>query len=346
MAAGALEHDPDLRPDVREVLAMIKRNVELETKLIDDLLDLNRITSGKLPLYLEPLDLNAAVRDVCDICRPALHERGIALEMTLDDGAGSVSADSARLRQVLWNVLKNAIKFTSEEGIIRVTAQRLISGFCEVRVHDSGIGIPPEVLPRIFNAFEQGDANVTRRFGGLGLGLAICKALVDLHSGTIRAESAGSGHGSTFIIELPGAAPAALVKPADAASAGHQKTRQLRLLLVEDHADTARALSLLLGRAGYDVITASDVAGAAAAAEREPFDLLISDLGLPDGNGHDVIRRVRAHRIVPAIAMSGYGMDEDVRRSREAGFTEHLVKPIDVPQLITAIRRVTAERER
>ncbi len=345
MAAAALEHDPDLRPDVREDLAMIKRNIELETKLIDDLLDLNRITSGKLPLYLEPLDLNAAVRDVCAICRPALQERGIALELALDDDVGSVSADSARLRQVLWNVLKNAIKFTSEEGTIRVTTHRLTSGFCQVRVCDSGIGIAPEVLPRIFNAFEQGDANVTRQFGGLGLGLAICKALVDLHSGTIRAESTGAGQGSTFIIELPGTAPAALAKSASAVLADHQRMRPLRLLLVEDHADTARALSFLLSRAGYAVITASDVEGAAAAAEREPFDLLISDLGLPDGNGHDVIRRVRAHRIVPAIAMSGYGMDEDVRRSREAGFTEHLVKPIDVPQLITAIRRVTAEKE-
>jgi signal transduction histidine kinase len=169
---------------------MIKRNVELETKLIDDLLDLSRITSGKLPLHLEPLDLNAALRDVWGICRPALQERGITLEMTLDDSAGSVFADFARLRQVIWNVLNNAIKFTSEQGTIRVTTRRLASGCCEVRVQDSGIGIPPEVLPRIFNAFEQANAHVTRQFGGLGLGLAICKALVDLHSGTIRAQKA------------------------------------------------------------------------------------------------------------------------------------------------------------
>jgi signal transduction histidine kinase len=345
MAAGALEHDPGLRPDVREDLAMIKRNIELETKLIDDLLDLNRITSGKLPLNLEPLDLNAAVRDVCDICRQALHDRGIALELALDDRAGSVSADSARLRQVLWNVLKNAIKFTPEGGTVRLATQRLAGGFREVRIDDSGIGIPPEVLPRIFNAFEQGDSNITRQFGGLGLGLAICKALVDLHRGTIRAESAGLGHGSTFVIELPGAAPEALGKPAGDVSAEPEGTRRLRILLVEDHADTARILSRLLGRAGYAVITASDVAEAETVAKREAFDLLISDLGLPDGNGHEVIRRVGAHRIVPAIAMSGYGMDEDMRRSREAGFTEHLVKPVDVAHLIAAIKRVTAERE-
>jgi CheY-like chemotaxis protein/nitrogen-specific signal transduction histidine kinase len=345
MTAAALEQDPSLLPEVREEMAMIKRNVELETKLIDDLLDLNRITSGKLPLNLDSLDLNTAVRDACAICRQGLQEREIALEMTLDDSAGAVLADSARLHQVLWNVLKNAIKFTPARGMIRVSTKHLAGLFSEVRVSDSGIGISAEVLPRIFNAFEQGDASVTRQFGGLGLGLAICKALIDLHGGTIRAESAGSGQGSTFIIELPSAMPAALEKAAGAVSVEGERMRQLRVLLVEDHADTARTLSRLLGRAGYTVIMASDVAGAAAAAEREPIDLLISDLGLPDGNGHEVIRRVRAHRIVPAIAMSGYGMEEDLRRSRGAGFTEHLVKPVDVSLLLAAIRRVTAERE-
>jgi PAS domain S-box-containing protein len=344
MSAGALEHDPALPPEVREELAMIKRNIELETKLIDDLLDLNRITSGKLALHLDSLDLNTAVREAAAICGPGLRERDIAFEMALDDSAGAILADSARLHQVLWNVLKNAIKFTPDRGAIRVATRRLAGGFSEVSVRDTGIGIPPEVLPRIFNAFEQGGANVTRQFGGLGLGLAICKALVDLHGGTIRAESAGTGRGSTFVIQFPSAAPTTLDKAAGPLSVEEDQTRRLRLLLVEDHPDTARTLSRLLRRAGYTVITASDVAAAAAAAEREPIDLLISDLGLPDGNGHEVIRRVREHRIVPAIAMSGYGMDEDLRRSREAGFTEHLVKPVDIPQLITAIKRVTAER--
>jgi CheY-like chemotaxis protein len=326
-------------------MAMIKRNVELETRLIDDLLDLNRITSGKLPLNLDSLDLNTAVRDACAICRQGLQERAIDLQLALDDSAGAVRADSARLHQVLWNVLKNAIKFTPDRGAIRVCTQPLPGGLSEVRVSDSGIGISPDVLPRIFNAFEQGDASVTRQFGGLGLGLAICKALIDLHGGTIRAESAGPGQGSTFIIRLPSATSPALRDAPGATTVDHEKTRRLRILLVEDHADTARTLTRLLKRAGYTVITASDVAGAAAAAEREPVDLLISDLGLPDGNGHDVIRRVRAHRIIPAIAMSGYGMDEDLRRSRQAGFTEHLVKPVDISLLLTAITRVTSERQ-
>ncbi len=348
MAIGALEHDPELSAEVREDLAMMKRNIELETKLIDDLLDLSRITSGKLPLHIEPLDLNEVVRHVCGICHPPLRERSIHLEMMLDDVTGFVAADRARLQQVLWNILKNAIKFTPGKGTIRVTTKRLDGDRWEVRIQDNGIGIPAEVLPRIFNAFEQGDASVTRQFGGLGLGLAISKAVVDLHQGSILAESAGPGQGATFVIELPGAAPAPAADSAGIAPAGVGKARrlrQLRVLLVEDHADTSRTLVRLLRRQGFVVVSAADVASATARAETEAFDVLVSDLGLPDGNGDEVIRRVRASQIVPGIAMSGYGMEEDVRRSREAGFTEHLVKPIDVSQLVAAIRRVTNDRD-
>jgi PAS domain S-box-containing protein len=344
MAVGALEHDPELPPEVREDLAMIKRNIELETKLIDDLLDLTRVTSGKLPLHIEPLDLNEEVREVCTTCRPPLRDRAIRLETILDDDAGLIAADRARLQQVFWNVLKNAIKFTPEEGAISVTTKRIDHARCEVRVRDSGIGIPANVLPRIFNAFEQGEANVTRQFGGLGLGLAICKALVDLHHGSIRAESDGPGLGSTFIIELPSATPSVLEKQADAEPVEDRKSGQIRVLLVEDHPDTALTLSRLLHRSGFVVVRVPDVATAGAKAEAETFDVLVSDLGLPDGSGYDVIRRVRAHQIVPGIAMSGYGMEDDVRRTREAGFMEHLVKPIDLAKLIAAIRRVAKDR--
>jgi len=207
MAVGALEHDQDLRPDVREDLAMIKRNIELETKLIDDLLDLSRITSGKVELKIEAVDLNEAVRHVCAICRPQLVEQDVCLKTDLGINAGIITADPARLRQVLWNVLKNAVKFTPAQGTIRVSTARLDRDRCEVRVQDSGMGIPPDVLPRIFNAFEQGEAHITRRFGGLGLGLAISRALVELQGGTIRAESEGQSKGATFIVELPGRRP-------------------------------------------------------------------------------------------------------------------------------------------
>ena len=344
MAVAALEHDPDLRPEVREDLTMMKRNIELETKLIDDLLDLSRITSGKLALKIETVDLNEAIRHVCGICRADLLARRVRFAAELHGAPAPVAADSARLQQVLWNVLKNAIKFTPEGGRIRVTTSLLDGGRWEVRVEDSGAGISAEALPRIFDAFEQGSVAVTRQFGGLGLGLAICKALVGLHAGSIRAESAGPGKGATFIIELPGAAPAHGARIADAAASETGKPAQPRLLIVEDHADTARTLSRLLRAAGFAVITASSIASAVALAEHEPFDLLVSDLGLPDGNGCELIRRLRTMRPVRGIAMSGYGMDEDMRLSREAGFAEHLVKPIDIHQLKEAIQRVMQDK--
>ncbi len=343
MAVGALEHDPGLRPDVREDIIMIKRNVELETKLIDDLLDLNRIASGKIELKTEAVDLNAAIRSVCGICHQQLLEQNVRLETQFSGEVGFVAADPARLQQVLWNVLKNAVKFTPADGIVRVSTA-LLDDRREVRVSDTGIGIPPDALPRIFEAFEQGDGSVTRRFGGMGLGLAISRALVELQGGTIRAESDGPGHGATFVIELPGLnATAASLPPELAEAAGRPGV--IRLLLVEDHADTARTLTRLLRAAGCLVTGASSVADALAIAEQAHFDVVVSDLGLPDGSGCELIQRIRATRAIPCIAMSGYGMDEDVRRSRMAGFSEHLVKPIEVPLLIAAIRRVTENRD-
>lgn len=343
MVASALEHDPDLRPQVREDIVMIKRNVELETKLIDDLLDLSRITSGKVELKSEAVDLNATVRQVCAICQSQVADQQVQLRVDLKEDVAVISADPARLQQVLWNVLKNAIKFTPAQGTVLVRTARISPDRCEVRVQDSGIGIPPDMLPRIFNAFEQGDAHITRQFGGLGLGLAISRALVELHGGTIRAESQGEGRGATFIVELPGQPPAAALEVPGPTEALPGVT-PLRLLLVEDHADTARTLARMLKAKGFAVVAAGDVASAIAAAERENFDVLVSDLGLPDGDGYEVMRAVRARRLVPGIAMSGYGMEEDMRRTAEAGFTEHLVKPVSVALLIAAIRRVTNHR--
>jgi PAS domain S-box-containing protein len=343
MTVAALEVDPELRPDVREDLTMIRRNVELETKLIDDLLDISRIISGKLRLRLQPLDLNDAVRQVCGICRSQVLEKGIRLHCELKESVGSVNADPARLQQVLWNVFKNAAKFTPEGGSIYVTTSRLESDRLQVQVRDTGIGIERETLPRIFDAFEQGDGGITRQFGGLGLGLAISKALVELHHGNIRAESPGPSGGATFTIELPVAEPT----QADASSrrlvdpAG--EARPWRLLIVEDHADTARTLGRLLRAAGYMVKIAHDAASALELAATEEFDLVVSDLGLPDATGHELMQRLRERHAIKGIAMSGYGMEEDTRRSQAAGFSEHLVKPVTVPQLREAIRRVIGE---
>lgn len=344
MTVAALETQSDLPANVLDDLAMIKRNVELETKLIDDLLDLSRITSGKVELKLESIDLNETVRQVCGICRPQMVEQNVRLELILDPHAGIIAADPARIQQVLWNVLKNAVKFTPPDGLIKVSTARLDSDRCEVRVTDSGIGIPPDVLPRIFNAFEQGDSHITRQFGGLGLGLAISRALVELMGGTIRAESEGHGLGASLIVELPGLAAAPASDSRQPAFEGAAASAQIRLLLVEDHGDTSRTLARLLRSSGFTVVAANNVADAVAAIEKDHFDVLVSDLGLPDGDGFEIMRAMRARHIVPGIAMSGYGMEDDIRRSNEAGFTEHLVKPISLPHLISAIRRVIENR--
>jgi two-component system CheB/CheR fusion protein len=281
---------------------------------------------------------------VCGICSTDLVAQDVRLERDLSADAGFVSADKVRLQQAIWNILRNALKFTPTKGTIRVTTARLAANRCEVRVCDSGIGIPPENLLQIFQAFEQGGAGVTRQFGGLGLGLAISKAVVELHGGSIRAESKGRDQGATFVIELAAQTTPLPDFVAAAAPAVDGVAKSLRVLLVEDHADTARALTRLLRKAGLSVILASDAAAARDAAERETFDILVSDLGLPDGNGYEIMSFVRTVRGVPGIVMSGYGTEADRRRTREAGFSEHLVKPIDIEQLVTAIHRVTSDR--
>ncbi|MBE2283861.1 MAG: response regulator [Prosthecobacter sp.] len=342
MTLSALEADSSLRADVRADVLMMKRNIELETKLVDDLLDLNRIATGKLKLVVEAVDLNEAVRQACDICRSQEGNEHVQFEFDFDSAAGSVAADPSRLHQVLWNVLKNSIKFARDKGPIRVSTRKLPAGLGEVRVQDQGIGISAAALPRIFDAFEQGGANITRQFGGLGLGLAISRAIIDRHEGSIRAESDGLGHGATFIIEIPACDADPAAEQGDALPEARPHDRRLRLLVVEDHADTLRTLTRLLTRAGFDVLGVSNVKRAVEVATTERFDLVLSDLGLPDGSGYEVMRRVRSLRDVPGIAMSGYGMDNDLQRSREAGFSEHLTKPVEFAALRRAIVRLAS----
>lgn len=342
MTAAARELDPEIPSTVREDMAMIRRNVELETKLIDDLLDLSRITSGKLALRMETVDLNTVVRHVCGICRPQILEKEVLLRLELDPHAGLVRVDPARLQQILWNIVKNAAKFTPDGGWIHVRTHRVANERTQVRVADSGIGISPEVLPRIFDAFEQGDEQITRQFGGLGLGLAISKALAELHGGAITASSSGEGSGSTFTLELPVAREERAVTAVPSALQPDPNPQQVRVLLVEDHPDTARVLAVLLRRAGYHVDTAVSVASALELAHAGTYDLLVSDLGLPDGSGYELMSRMQQTRPIKGIAMSGFGMDRDVQKSLEAGFSEHVVKPVDIGHLQAAMRRAVA----
>lgn len=327
MSAAALQEDDRLPADVLVQLAMMERNITLEARLIDDLLDLTRIANGKLGIDPVPSNIHQLLAHSEEIVRSEGFGKQVALRLQLDAGHHHTMGDPARLQQVFWNLLKNALKFTPTGGTVTVTTRNGGAGQITVTVEDTGIGIAPQALPHIFNAFEQGGRD-PRRFGGLGLGLAISKAIVELHEGTISAFSEGHGKGAVFTVTLRLITPEAggANQPAPAA-AGLQP---LRLLLVEDHAATREALTVLLRRDGHSVITAECGKDALAAAADGRFDLIISDLGLPDGSGLDLMRELRRHHPMPGIMLSGYGSEEDQRQSREAGFFAHLVKPVRI----------------
>ena len=344
--ASRLTADERLPAEARAGLDMIRRNVELEARLIDDLLDLTRITRGKLELHGELTDLRQLIRQALETCDEGeLAARRVALE--LDGEEHPLWGDPHRLTQVLWNLLRNALKFTQEGGRITVRLRREglpAASSLVVEVADSGIGIEPEALPHIFDAFDQGKSGTTRRFGGLGLGLAISRAIVELHGGRLTAASEGRDRGATFTVRLPlpglpagvERAGEALFPPAPALS----DDRRLHILLVEDHVDTATAVAGLLRMLGHQVTETGTVAEALAAAERGGIDLVLSDLGLPDGHGHDLMRALAGRHRLPGIALSGYGMEEEVAKSRAAGFGLHLTKPVSLDALLVAIRQV------
>ncbi len=355
-----LSADADLPGSVRAGVEMIRRNVELEARLIDDLLDLTRISKGKVRLRLEEVDAHRLIGTALEICQDDIAAKGLCVETELRAAEFCLHGDAARLHQVFWNLLKNAVKFTPAGGRITLRTSNPAPGQLRAEVTDTGVGIPAEVLPKIFDAFEQG---TRARQGGLGLGLAITKAVVELHHGRISAVSKGADQGTTFIMELPTTAAAgeamcdatparttanahaAATSAGDATTAGngngHGKTR---VLLVDDHEDTLRSMQMLLKRRGYHVDTADGVQAALDyASNGGRFDVLVSDVGLPDGSGMDLVRQLRAARgdaELRAIALSGYGMEEDIARSREAGFREHLTKPVDAGTLDAVIRRL------
>jgi PAS domain S-box-containing protein len=338
-AVQALEVEPHLSDFVQTFLQIIRRNVELEARLIDDLLDLTRIARGKIQLESEVVDLHSLIASVIEICEEDLSKKNFSVPLDLEATIHHVLGDPARLQQVLWNLIKNAVKFTPEGGWIAVRTRNVQNGMIEVEVDDSGIGIEGENLDRIFDAFDQGGLPAGRRSGGLGLGLAISKALVDMHHGTLVAHSRGAGSGSSFFVTLPTVEAKADGKAGESA-ASRGAGGEGRILLVDDHADTAQSLALLLRRFGYEVTVAESVASAIAEAQHASFDLLVSDIGLPDGTGHDVIQEVKKIAPVLGIALSGFGMEDDVRRSLEAGFSEHLIKPVNVGRLHETIQRL------
>lgn len=333
-----LELRGDLPGDVRAEIHTLRRNVELESRLIDDLLDLTRLWRGHVHLKREAIDPHRILHHALDLCREEIAAKGIELDLQFAAESTVIRADAARLNQVFWHLFRNACKFTPRGG--RITLRSELAGRRHLRIHviDTGIGIAPQMLPRVFEAF--GSQPTSRRFGGLGIGLAVSRALVELHHGTIHVHSAGCGRGSTFTVELPLAempavSVANLEAPPGAGASG------IRILLVEDHEDTLRILARLLRASGHQVATASTVSAALDLASQQDFDLLLSDLGLPDGSGLDIMQSLRSRPGFRGIALSGFGMEEDLRRSREAGFEQHLVKPISMQTLETAIRAVS-----
>jgi signal transduction histidine kinase/ActR/RegA family two-component response regulator len=345
MAVVALEETPGLPDYVRRDLTMIRRNVELEARLIDDLLDLTRIAKGKLELRLEAMDVHVVIGRALEICRSDAAAGRQRFELQLEAKETTTEGDAVRLEQALWNLIRNAIKFTPEGGRITIRTSNDARGEIRIQVRDTGIGFAPKDAHKLFEAFEQGGRHVTRQFGGLGLGLAIGSAIVVAHGGTIRAESPGHNLGATFTLTLPLRAPevilAVLTAPVALAS---REARPVRILLVEDHEDTRKVLQMYL-RATKNVVTAAENAQQALEfAGRQEFDVVISDLGLPDeGGGYAMMRRLRDRHGLRGIAVSGYGMEEDVSRSYAAGFSHHLTKPLNLGRLTALIAEVSNE---
>lgn len=338
LTAAALEDDPCLSAEVRDQVGIIRRNIQLEARLIDDLLDLTRISRGKMRVHPVLADVEELIKHAQETISAELRDKRIAMSVELDAVEHHVRADPARLQQVFWNLLKNAVKFTPEGGSIQVSMFNPVSGRVAVRVKDTGIGIAPTELSRIFLAFNQGGLDGRHHFGGLGLGLSISKAIMDAHGGELVAESAGPGQGAVFTLELDTTSAQAAV-PGEG-SEEPPRPLPLRLLVVDDHEATLSAMSRLLRRDGHLVFCASNVQEALTQAAANACDVVISDIGLPDGDGYDLMSVIRERYGWPGVALSGYGMEADVRKSNAAGFAAHLIKPVELAQLRKVITSV------
>jgi signal transduction histidine kinase/ActR/RegA family two-component response regulator len=345
---GELEASAPDSPEVRRALEVIRRNVELEARLIDDLLDVTRISKGKLQLSLETASVHEILQRSYEICREDIAAKDLGIEFRLRAERAYVQGDPARLQQVFWNLIKNSVKFTPEKGRIVIETFNPSPDAIEIRTTDTGIGIEANKMKTIFKAFEQGQSSITRRFGGLGLGLAISKAMVAAHGGVIKAESNGRDRGATFVVTLKTvAAPTLAVvdggnQPSKReAVKGTQATKPVRrVLVVDDHFDTCTGMKMMLERRGYRVTLAHTADQAVERTRHEEFDLVISDIGLPDRSGYELMQELSTTKGLRGIALSGFGMENDVRRARAAGFSEHLTKPINFDRLEASIQNL------
>jgi PAS domain S-box-containing protein len=343
LRGGALDAET-----VERGLAAVERNAEIQEQLIADLLDVARIVTGKIQLHLEPINLAGVVDAAVDAVRHAATAKGLALEVRLEGSFPPTLADADRLQQVVWNLLSNAIRFTPAGGHVIVTLG-LRGGHVVIRVSDDGEGICADLLPRVFDPFRQGDTGTTQRQRGLGLGLSIVRHLSELHGGTVHAQSPGEGRGSTFTVELPLIEPAAdTTRPAPeslAVEVAAGSLEHVRVLLVDDDSDSRELLGMVLRHHGAEVCAAATAEAAVVAFRRHVPDVVVSDIGLPDADGYELIRRLRALDIpagqaAVAVALTGWARSEDRDEALQAGFQAHVVKPIDPIELVALLARL------
>jgi PAS domain S-box-containing protein len=340
MTAIALEQNVTLPKEAREALGLIKRNVELEARLIDDLLDLTRISKGKLELHLKELDFHTIVERAVEICRSEFSSKSQVISLNLDAGKHHTEGDAVRIQQAIWNLIRNAAKFTSPKGAITIRTRNPSPDKIGLEVEDTGIGFEPAATEKLFQAFEQGGRQITRQFGGLGLGLTITRSIVEAHGGTVHATSKGIGKGAVFGFEIPVLIGQTVPAKAGAATRPSQAFSKKRILLVEDHKDTRTSLEYLLHKIKHEVKSAATAKEALRLASEYEFDLVISDIGLPDQSGLELMQQLKNKFNLKGIGLSGYGMEDDIAKSRAAGFIQHLTKPIrfdDLKQVISEI---------
>ncbi len=337
---SALLEDGGLPPEIRDALEMTRRNVEIEARLIDDLLDVTRIGRGTLQVRLEPSDAHALIRGASATCRGLLDTAGVRLILNLSADHPRILADPARFQQVIWNLLRNAAKFTPSGGSVTVLTRNTPENRLIVQVTDTGVGIDPANLERVFHPFEQATSDLKNRPEGLGLGLAIARAITLAHEGRLSAHSQGSGQGTTFALDLPTTNAEPITLPSSTPPLNNSPRRPLRILLVEDSPESRQVLERLLTRRGHTIHSAGSLAEALTIADTQELDLLLSDISLPDGSGLDLMRRLQAVHPITGLALSGLGTELDRSQSLSAGFSEHLTKPVDFPTLEAALARV------
>jgi CheY-like chemotaxis protein/two-component sensor histidine kinase len=340
-------------------LETIERNARAQSQLIDDLLDVSRIITGNLRLDVRQLDPGSFIEAAIEALRPAAEAKNVRIQKVMDTGVVSVAGDPARLQQVVWNLLSNAIKFTPKGGRVQVRLVR-INSHIEIAVSDTGAGIAPEFLPHVFERFRQADQKTTRHYGGLGLGLSIVRHLVELHGGTVQAQSAGEGQGATFVVQLP---MVPVYQQDHTAERVHPAARDtlisydcperlegLKVLVADDEFDARELFRVGLGQCGAEVSTAGSAREALAAIEASRPDILISDIGMPGEDGYELIRKVRALPAerggkIPAIALTAYARTEDRLRVLRAGYQMHISKPVELAELVAVISSLIQRNE-